>query len=125
MTPSSLFSLACTRAAHAAQVMPPMTSSYGDGCWSTTPRYLKYYTASESASADATMTIVPTRHIAVTGMTCDHCANAVRAEISKLPGVTGVDVDVAAGAVSVCGDPLPGDAPLREAVEEAGYELAG
>jgi copper chaperone CopZ len=102
-----------------------MTSSYGDGCWSTTPRYLKYYTASESASADATMTIVPTRRIAVTGMTCDHCANAVRAEISKLPGVTGVDVDVTAGAVRVCGDPLPGDAPLREAVEEAGYEFAG
>jgi hypothetical protein len=27
VTPSSLFSLACTRAAQAAQVMPPMTSS--------------------------------------------------------------------------------------------------
>ena len=105
--------------------MPPLTSSYGDGCRSTTPRYLKYYTASETDRADATMTIVSTRHIAVTGMTCDHCANAVRAEISKLPGVTGVDVDVAAGTVRVSGDPLPGDVPLREAVEEAGYELAG
>ena len=73
----------------------------------------------------ATMTIVSTRSIAVTGMTCDHCASAVRAEISKLPGVTAVDVDVTAGTVRVCGDPLPGDAPLREAVEEAGYELAG
>jgi copper chaperone len=40
------------------------------------------------------MTIVSARSIAVTGMTCDHCASAVRAEISKLPGVTGVDVDV-------------------------------
>jgi hypothetical protein len=27
VTPSSLFSLACTRAAQAAQVIPPMTSS--------------------------------------------------------------------------------------------------
>ena len=71
------------------------------------------------------MTIVSTRHMAVTGMTCDHCANAVRAEISKLPGVTGVDVDVAAGTVRVSGDPLPGDVSLREAVEEAGYEFAG
>jgi len=86
---------------------------------------LKYYTASESTSADATMTIVSTRQIAVTGMTCDHCARAVGAEISRLPGVTGVDVDVAAGTVRVSGDPLPGDASLREAVEEAGYELAG
>jgi copper chaperone len=71
------------------------------------------------------MTIVSTRRIAITGMTCDHCANAVRAEIRKLPGVTGIDVDVAAGSVRVSGDPLPGDAALREAVEEAGYEFAG
>jgi copper chaperone len=71
------------------------------------------------------MVNVSTRSIVVTGMTCDHCASAVRAEISKLPGVSGVDVDVAAGTVDVTGDPLPGDAPLRAAVEEAGYELAG
>jgi copper chaperone len=58
-------------------------------------------------------------------MTCDHCARAVRAEISRLAGVTGVDVDVATGTVRVSGDPLPGDVPLREAVEEAGYEFAG
>jgi copper chaperone len=68
---------------------------------------------------------VSTRSIAVTGMTCDHCASAVRAEISKLPGITGIDVDVAAGTVRVTGDPLPGDASLREAVEEAGYEFVG
>ena len=81
-----------------------------------------YYTASESA---VTMTDVPTRSIAVTGMTCEHCVRAVRAEIGRLPGVTGVDVDLAAGTVHVSGDPLPGDAPLREAVEEAGYEFGG
>ena len=55
-------------------------------------------------------------------MTCDHCARAVQAEIGKLPGVTAVDVDVAGGTVHITGDPLPGDASLREAVEEAGYE---
>jgi copper chaperone len=65
------------------------------------------------------------RSITVTGMTCDHCASAVRAEISKLPGITDVDVDVAEGTVRITGDPLPGDGPLREAVEEAGYEYAG
>jgi len=58
-------------------------------------------------------------------MTCEHCANAVRTEISKLPGVTGVDVNVEAGTVRISGDPLPGDAPLKGAVEEAGYEFAG
>jgi copper chaperone len=68
---------------------------------------------------------VSTRSVTVKGMTCDHCASAVRTEISKLPGVVGVDVDVAAGTVRVTGDPLPGDNPLREAIEEAGYEFAG
>lgn len=66
-----------------------------------------------------------TRSLAVTGMTCDHCASAVRAEISKLSGITGVDVDVAAGTVRITGDPLPGDTALRGAIEEAGYEFAG
>jgi copper chaperone len=71
------------------------------------------------------MVSVSIRSIAVSGMTCDHCARAVRAEISKLPGVTGVDVDVDGGTVRIAGDPLPGDGPLRAAVEEAGYEFAG
>src|SRR5689334_19823311 len=88
-------------------------------------RYLMYYTLSESAGPDVTMMAMSTRSIAVTGMSCDHCASAIRAEIGRLPGVTGVDVDVAAGTVRVSGDPLPGDVSLREAVEEAGYELAG
>jgi len=60
----------------------------------------------------------------VTGMSCEHCASAVRSEVGKLPGVSEVDVDVAAGTVRISGEPLPGDAALREAVEEAGYELA-
>jgi len=75
--------------------------------------------------AAATMTIVSTRSITVTGMTCGHCASAVRAEISKLAGITDVDVDVDAGTVRISGEPLPGDASLREAVEEAGYEFVG
>ena len=66
-----------------------------------------------------------TRSIIVTGMSCEHCANAVRAEVGRLPGVTGVGVDVAAGTVRITGEPVPGDSALREAIEEAGYEFAG
>ena len=66
-----------------------------------------------------------TRSIVVTGMSCEHCAHAVRAEIGKLPGVTEVDVDVPAGKVQITGEQLPGDAALREAIAEAGYEFAG
>ena len=72
-----------------------------------------------------TITIVSTRSIVIKGMTCDHCASTVHAEISKLPGIVDVDVDVAVGTVCLTGDPLPGDTPLREAVQEAGYEYVG
>ena len=68
---------------------------------------------------------VETRSISVAGMSCDHCARAVRAEVGKIPGVADVDVDVAAGRVLITAKPLPDDVALREAIEEAGYEFAG
>jgi copper chaperone CopZ len=62
--------------------------------------------------------------ITVTGMTCEHCEKAVRAEISAIPGVSQVDVDVASGEVRILAEPSPERATLRAAVEEAGYQLA-
>jgi copper chaperone len=60
----------------------------------------------------------------VVGMTCDHCARAVRAEVGAIDGVSDVDVDLARGAVRVTAEqPVPTTA-LRDAVEEAGYTLA-
>jgi copper chaperone len=63
--------------------------------------------------------------ITVAGMTCGHCVTAVQGEISKLPGVTGVEVDLATGQVRVTADPAPDRAALGAAVDEAGYELTG
>lgn len=61
----------------------------------------------------------------VTGMTCGHCVSAVASELSKLPGVTAVDVDLASGSAKVeSAEPLDVEA-VRAAVDEAGYELAG
>jgi copper chaperone CopZ len=60
----------------------------------------------------------------VIGMTCDHCARAVRAEVGALEGVTDVDVDVTRGVVRVTAERLVPAAALRDAVEEAGYTLA-
>jgi copper chaperone len=65
---------------------------------------------------------------AVTGMTCGHCVGAVTEEISKLPGVSDVAVDLVAGGASTVTvtSAAPLDEPaVREAVDEAGYELAG
>ena len=65
-----------------------------------------------------------TTQYSVKGMTCDHCAGSVTAEIKKIPGVTNVDVDVATGRVTVEGDQQVTDDAVVEAVEEAGYEVA-
>lgn len=58
----------------------------------------------------------------VTGMSCDHCVRAITAAVSALPGVTAVDVDLAAGAVRVEG--TPDTAAVTTAIEDAGYDVA-
>ncbi len=62
--------------------------------------------------------------VTVAGMTCGHCVAAVRDEISKLPGVASVEVDLETGTVRIAADPPPDRAALSAAVDEAGYELA-
>ncbi|WP_374537230.1 heavy-metal-associated domain-containing protein [Micromonospora aurantiaca (nom. illeg.)] len=61
----------------------------------------------------------------VSGMTCGHCVNSVSTELSALPGVTDVQVDLAGGRVTVTSqNPLDVDT-VRAAVDEAGYDLVG
>lgn len=61
----------------------------------------------------------------VRGMTCGHCAAAVTEEVTNIPGVHDVEVDVASGLVKVSSaDPLDA-AQVGVAVDEAGYELVG
>ncbi len=60
----------------------------------------------------------------VVGMTCDHCVNAVTEEVSAVPGVREVDVDLGSGGLAVTSDTTVDDTAIRGAVEEAGYELA-
>ncbi|WP_328747240.1 heavy-metal-associated domain-containing protein [Streptomyces sp. NBC_00285] len=61
----------------------------------------------------------------VSGMTCSHCENAVKQEVSALESVVDVRVDVATGRVTVTSATPLDDARVREAIDEAGYELAG
>jgi copper chaperone len=65
------------------------------------------------------------KNYVVEGMTCDHCVNAVTEEVSAVPGVTAVDVDLASGGLTVTSTQLVDDAAVRAAVEEAGYSVAG
>lgn len=63
------------------------------------------------------------RFYTVVGMTCEHCVHAVTAEVSAVPGVAAVTVDLASGRVGVTGDGF-GDEHIAAAVDEAGYDLA-
>lgn len=66
-----------------------------------------------------------TTTITVSGMTCEHCVNAVRQEITGISGVNDVKVDLESGRVVIdSNDPIDRDA-LGAAVDEAGYELVG
>ncbi len=68
-----------------------------------------------------------TIEVGVTGMTCGHCVNAVTEEVSALPGVESVEVDLRPNAVSLVRVVVDGEIPpgtLAAAVTEAGYELA-
>ena len=60
----------------------------------------------------------------VTGMTCEHCVASVTEEVTALPGVTDVRVELGTGALTVSGDAAQDAEAVRGAVEEAGYALA-
>ena len=59
----------------------------------------------------------------VSGMTCGHCVSSVQAEVSQVPGVTEVQVDLTSGAVTVTSQAHLDEAAVRAAVDEAGYTL--
>jgi copper chaperone len=68
---------------------------------------------------------VSTSTYTVVGMTCGHCVNAVTDEVSQVPGVTAVEVDLAGGGLTVTSEAPVDETAVRAAVEEAGYEVAG
>lgn len=66
-----------------------------------------------------------TTTITVAGMSCDGCASAVRAELTRVPGVVDVDIELSDGTVTIGSDGSLDAAAIEAAVEEAGYQLAG
>lgn len=57
----------------------------------------------------------------VTGMSCGHCETAIRAEVSEILGVTGIEVSATTGRLAVTSDNPVDDAAVLAAVDEAGY----
>ena len=68
-----------------------------------------------------------TQTISVAGMTCAHCVHSVTEELTALPGVTDVQVELVNGGTSrvqITASEALADEDLRIAVEEAGYAIA-
>ena len=62
----------------------------------------------------------------IDGMTCGHCVSSVTEELSAVPGVSNVEVALAAGGTStatVTTDTTVESSALEAAVAEAGYSL--
>ena len=59
----------------------------------------------------------------VSGMTCGHCVAAVQSEVGQVAGVTQVTVDLATGRLAVISDGPVDDMLIKQAVDEAGYEV--
>lgn len=57
----------------------------------------------------------------VKGMTCGHCKAMVEKNIGKLPGVEGIEVDLATGNVNIKGH--ADENAVREVVEDLGFAL--
>ena len=60
----------------------------------------------------------------VIGMTCGHCVASVTEEVSKLDGVTAVEVDLASGQVTISSDAPLDSRAVAAAVDEAGYAVS-
>lgn len=62
----------------------------------------------------------------VRGMSCGGCVSSIANALQAIDGVDGIDVSLDKGQVAVCYDAgRVGVAVLKEAVEDAGYDVAG
>ena len=59
----------------------------------------------------------------VTGITCGHCVGAIKEEVGAIPGVTGVDLDLA-GAMTVHSEAPVDFDRIVEALDEAGDQYS-
>ena len=60
----------------------------------------------------------------VPDVSCQHCVRAITDELTKLPGVNRVAVDLDTKLVTVEHDGTVGEPQLRAGIEEAGYDIA-
>lgn len=96
-------------------------------CCSTQPQTASIPITPSKDNAMSTTTTT-TASYPVTGMTCAHCVGAVTKELTALPGVTSVNIELVSGGastVTVTSDTPIGNDEVAAALDEAGdYRLA-
>ncbi len=63
-----------------------------------------------------------TKEFSVPEVSCQHCVNAITGEVSRLPGVQNVKVDLGSKRVQVEGDERVTTENVVAAINEAGYD---
>jgi sulfite exporter TauE/SafE/copper chaperone CopZ len=75
-------------------------------------------------TADTDTTILASRTVPITGMTCSSCERRVTKALTKLPGVESVEVSAPRGTATIHGTHLPARDSIDAAIRSAGYEPA-
>jgi len=78
--------------------------------------FIQKYTKHNSDKMENGNTII------VKGMTCGHCKAMVEKNLSKLPGIEEVAVDLATGKTTIKGN--PDEAAVREVIDDLGFSIA-
>ncbi|MGD0659351.1 MAG: heavy-metal-associated domain-containing protein [Syntrophorhabdales bacterium] len=63
-------------------------------------------------------------NLKIEGMSCQHCVMRVKKAIDALPGISGAEVGIGTAKINYDESKIQ-EKVLREAVEKAGYTLAG
>ncbi len=83
-----------------------------------------FFRPAKVGGVDETAGAGRTVRVAIEGMTCNHCANAVRRALLESAGVSSVEVDLKRGEALVAGNGLD-EAQIAKAVESLGYQVTG
>lgn len=59
----------------------------------------------------------------VPDITCQHCVSSITQELSKIPGVRDIDVNLTKKVVTVEADETVTDTQIRAGIKDAGYDI--
>ena len=64
------------------------------------------------------------RVFTVPDVSCEHCVSAITKELTRIDGVSDVDVDLATKKVTVTSSDSVPEQQIREGIDEAGFDIA-